>query len=589
MTRRILLVDNHWIPRTYVHSYMAEHPDDPQQSVPTKQNAVILMVRQDGFVDAVVELPDELRPAPDQDPYTIDDLWPGEVSDRIRESLQRTLRERCSTGDEFEDGSGGGQEILYIPQGRNRVMLIARDLSEQKAALSQARKIAYTDKVTGLPSRALLLHDLHQVIDVQRLRQGRAAVLCFCASQFDDHGYTLNSLQQDEVLVQLASRLTGRLRGSNVENPEDYERYSIAARTDFRQFCVVLPSIETGEDAESVVMRLVDDLSKPVQVGARTISVNINAGVALFPQDGNDAAALFENASAAMEDARTDSTTDYKFHSGTVRLRALQRLDLELELRAALDQNLYTLSFLPIVHYKTGSTIAMEALLRWPETIIGTQSARKVVHVAERTGLILPIGEWVMRHACQQLSKWRSAGHSSVRLTINLSAQELISDDIVSRLSRILDEEGIAPADVDLEIKEHILFREALRDFSTCRALRDLGVRIVVDDYGLGTCSLAHLSRSPVSALKIDNSIVADVGTDERSLAACAGAIALARELGLDVMAEGIENQEQARIMAAHGCELMQGFLFGSPMTEADTIRRLDADAAGTNSIEGLS
>ncbi len=567
---------------------MAERPDDPQQSLPTKQDAIILIVRQDGYIDSIVELPESERKDPDQDPYTIDDLWPADVAERIRESLQRTLRDRFTTGDDIEDGSGGGQEILYIPQGRNRVMMIARDLTTQKAALSQARKIAYTDKVTGLPSRALLLHELHQVIDVQRLRQGRAAVLCLCASQFDDHGYTLNSLQQDEVLVQLASRLTGHLRGSNQENPEDYERYSIAARTDFRQFCVVLPSIETGEDAESVITRLVDDLSKPVQVGARTISVNINAGVALFPQDGNDAAALFENASAAMEDARTDSTTDYKFHSGTVRLRALQRLDLEVELRSALDQNMYTLNFLPIVHYESGETLAMEALLRWPETIIGTQSARKVVHVAERTGLILPIGEWVMRHACQQLKRWREAGHSAVRLSINLSAQELISDDIVGRLARILDEEGIEPAEVDLEIKEHILFREALRDFSTCRALQDLGVRIVVDDYGLGTCSLAHLSRSPVSALKIDNSIVADVASDERSLAACAGAIALARELGLDVMAEGVETAEQARIMAEHGCELMQGFLFGSPMTEDETARKLDLDAADTTNVKRL-
>ena len=567
---------------------MAERPDDPQQSLPAKQDAIILIVRQDGFIDAVVELPESQRKDPDQDPYTVDDLWPGDVADRIRESLQRTLRDRFTTGDDIEDGSGGGQEILYIPQGRNRVMMIARDLSAQKAALSQARKIAYTDKVTGLPSRALLLHELHQVIDVQRLRQGRAAVLCLCAGQFDDHGYTLNSLQQDEVLVQLASRLTGHLRGSNVDNPDDYERYSIAARTDFRQFCVVLPSIETGEDAESVVARLVDDLSKPVQVGARTISVNINAGVALFPQDGNDAAALFENASAAMEDARTDTTTDYKFHSGTVRLRALQRLDLELELRAALDQELYTLNFLPIVHYESGDTIAMEALLRWPETVIGTQSARKVVHVAERTGLILPIGEWVMRHACQQLHRWQKAGHSSMRLAINLSAQELISDDIVGRLARILDDEKIAPSDVDLEIKEHILFREALRDFETCRALEDLGVRIVVDDYGLGTCSLAHLSRSPVSALKIDNSIVADVATDERSLAACAGAIALARELGLDVMAEGVESEDQARILAERGCELMQGFLYGSPMTEDETMAKLDSDAAGPTNYETL-
>lgn len=543
----------------------------------------ILIVSRDGLIVSTLESP--TSGAKKHDPAagcrSVDELWPREQAQAIRQSLKRAVRTRHSQSDEFESSPDGSHlEIIYVPQGPDRVLLIVRDLSQQKIALSKVRKLAYTDETTGLPNREFLFAELQKITDMQRLKQGRAAMICIHVGRFDDQGYALNSTQQAEVLQELATRLKSHLRGSNDERERDYERYSVAARTDFRQFGIVLPSIESGEDAEAVVQRIVNDLKEPVVVGRRTVSVKACGGVALFPQDGTDPASLFENASAAMEDARNEPDSTYKFHSGTIRLRTLQRQDLEVELKSALERREYAVSHLPIVDAADRRPVIVESLLRWPDTILGTQPTRKIVRVAERTGLILAIGEWVLRHTCEQLAEWRAAGHEDVRIAINLSGQELASDGIVERIAEIFDDTGTNAADVDFELKEHMLFREVLKDYATCRALKDLGARIVVDDYGIGACSLAHLSQSPVDAIKIDNTFVANIEANERDRAACAAATAMARELGIVVIAEGVETEHQAEVLRDAGCDYLQGFLFGEPMTDAEMLDYLKNSAS---------
>jgi len=563
---------------------MTINTDSASESLRNLTGSLVLVASQSGVIASLVEAPVELHKllaTPDTS-LKIDDLWPAELAARINASLKRTVRNRHSHSDDLESDEGDiGHEIIYVPQGPDRVLMVVRDLSEQKLALSRARALAYTDEATGLPNREFLFSELQRITDVQRLKEGRAAVICIYVGQIDDHGYALNSTQQDEVMRQLASRMTAHLRGSNDDTITDFDRLSIAARADYRHFCIVLPSIESGEDAEAVVRRVVDDLKKPVTVAQRTIAVQACGGVSLFPQDAADPAGLFENALAAMEDARNDATVSYKFHSGTVRLRTLQRQDLEGELRSALEREMYALNFLPIVDTTSGETIVLEALLRWPDTIIGTQPTRKVVRVAERTGLIIPIGEWVVRNACEQLQALRKAGHANVRMAVNLSSQEVASDGISERIARILEETATDPCDLDLEIKEHMLFREALRDYAACKALESLGVRITIDDYGIGACSLAQLSQSPIGAIKIDNTIVANVATNERDSAACAASIAVAASLGIDVIAEGVEHEDQARALADQGCHLQQGFLYSRPMSNIEVIEYLDSATRG--------
>lgn len=547
----------------------------------------ILIVSQNGTISGIVEAPDEVRLRIDSadEPPHLDGFWPDNVVRDILRSIKRAIRTRESQS--LQSDAGTGHDILCIAQGPDRVMLIVRDLSEQQAVLARVRQLAYTDEATGLPNRDNLLAELQKITDIQRLKAGRAAMLCIHVGQFDDHGWSLNSAQQDEVLKVLADRLVAHLRGTNDESEIDYERYSVAARIDYRQFGVVLPAIESGEDAEAVAGRLVADLRQPVITGARTVTVMPSVGVALFPQDGTDPATLYQNASAAMEDARNDPGTTLKFHSGTVRLRTLQRQDLEVELRAALDKEEYALNFLPIVAATDERPVTMEALLRWPDTLLGTQPTRKIVRIAERTGLILPIGEWVVRRACQQLKRWHDAGFTTIRAAINLSSQELVSDDIVGRIARIMDEEQVDPQCIDIELKEHMLFREVLKDYATCRELRALGMRIIIDDYGIGACSLAHLSQSPASAIKIDNSFVANLEVNERDRAACTAATAMARELGIQVIAEGVETASQVEILREAGCEFLQGFYFSKPLDESDALRYLAEATVPAASMTG--
>lgn len=549
-------------------------------SASMSEGNTVLVVSQNGIICSIIEASVELRTQYESESgdLLIDKVWPESVASCIRQAVRKVIRTRQSYGERLDDPTDGrSYEFIYIAQGPDRAMMIVRDQSDQQVALTRVHKLAFTDEATGLPNREFLLGELQKITDMQRLKEGRAALICIHVGQFDDHGWALNSSQQDEILKVLASRLTQHLRGTNDDDEEDYERYSVAARIDFRQFGIVLPSIESGEDAEAVVKRLITDLSEPVTTGARTVSVSPKFGVALFPQDGTDHASLFQNSAAAMNDARNDPASSFKFHSGTVRLRTLQRQDLEVELRTALENEDYALNYLPIVHASNGQPVTLEALLRWPDTVLGTQPTRKIVRVAERTGLIIPIGEWVIRSACNQLQQWRTAGFDEIRIAINLSSQELVSDGIVERIARILDETGVEAGNVDIELKEHMLFREVLNDYATCRQLKTLGMRMVIDDYGIGACSLAHLSQSPADAIKIDNSFVQNLEASNRDRAACAAAIAMANELGIEVIAEGVESEQQANILRDIGCRFLQGFYFSKPMDHGAASTYLSA------------
>ena len=561
------------------------HADaNASQSLEQARPHTILTVAQSGAICGVVEAGEDLREQldADSDSASVSKIWGDAIGGRIRKALRQVILSRSARSLDEEDCSGASLEFILVPQGPDRVLMIVRDLSDQE----RARHLAFTDDLTGLPNREHLFAELKKITDVQRLKEGRSAVICLHIGQLDDFGYALSSGQKDDVLVQLSELLKSGLRGTNSDNPSDFERYSFVARADYRQFCVVLPSIESGEDAEAVANRLVESLRRPVTIANRSVTVNACGGIALFPQDGPDWVSLYENAIAAMEDARSEPDTLVRFHSGTVRLRTLQRSDLEAELSAALQNDDYDLSFLPVVHADSGAPVILEALLRWPDAVLGSEPTSKIVRVAERTGLIVPIGRWVLRHACLQLQKFRAAGHDDVRVAVNLSAQEIVSDGIVEHIAQVLTETNTDACDLDIELKEQSLLRELQSDFAICRKLKELGVRIIIDDYGVGTCSLTHLSHSPIDALKIHNSFVANIAENERDRAACRAALAMARELGIEVIAEGVETAEQAAMLKDLGCRYLQGFAISEPMTTTATLDFLHAHAAEQNHAE---
>lgn len=513
----------------------------------------------------------------------IDELWPGDDPARLKNSMKRALRSRRVESAEFSTTRDDSYyDFIFIPHGRNRVMVVARDVSARKSAFSRMQRLAYQDDITKLPNRQFLVEELDRCADLLRLQEGRAAVLCIDVATAESGLHTLNATQQDRIFLEIASRLTHELRGVNQADIDDYQRYSVAARIGYRQFGILLPVIDSGADAEGVAQRLIESLQQPVKLEHKELRVRARIGIALFPQDGNEADALFRNALTAMEDARNSQAGSYKFHSGTVRLRALQRQDLELELRAALDKDEFAVEFLPMVDAKTRRIKAVEALLRWPQNVFGGKSIQKVISFAENTGLILPIGDWVLRKSCEALCEWRSAGWPDMRVAVNLSVQEYSREDLAERVMGILGEFGLDAECLDFEITEFCLFRDAMKDYKVSRTLSALGVSIVVDDYGTGACSLAHLARSPVAAIKIDNSFVANALIEESDRAACAAIAAMARQMNKRIIAEGVETEDQASMLIGQGCDALQGYLVSRPVSSAKIIELLQAQETGS-------
>ena len=546
--------------------------ETPSQSAGYRA-VLMLVASSDGAVSGV--LPGEGPSAGGLDahvvPASLTALWPADVCAKIGDCVRRCLRARRLESLDLEIADPADRlKLIFVPHGRDSALVVVLDAGEPANAYSRMLDLAYVDRATTLPTREYFLEEMARFTDIARLKELRGAVICISIEQSEGHGNALSGHSQDLVLKELARRLVVSLRGANRPSELDYERYSVAARIDYRQYGVMLPSIASGADAESVAARLIEALEQPVAVGNRQIAVTARAGLALFPQDGDDADTLFENALAAMEDARSSQTDSYKFHSGTMKLRALQRNELEHELRTALEREQFHLEYLPIVNAKTGGVAGVEALLRWPQAAFGTQRTQKVVALAEHTGLIVPIGDWVAERSISDLKRWHDAGHKGLRLAINFSMQQFSRLDLPQRLAATLAAQGVDASCLDVEITEYMLFRDALAGHAVARALHDLGVGVVVDDFGTGACSIAHLSRSPATAVKIDLSFVAGLTSRDADRAVCAATIALAHRLGRAVSAEGVETAAQADVLREEGCDFLQGFLFLRPSPAPD-------------------
>ncbi len=558
-------------------------PDAADTFDSAKVSNLVIVLNGDGIVRSVVEVPPDTgnRFPREMQGLGVEDIWPAATARSIREDLRRALRSRqVRTSRLHVEEWGRDYELIYIAQGRDSVMVVARDISDAEERITRLERLAFHDEVTDLPNRDWLLGELRSAVERVRLHRGRAAVICLDLANLDIVAKASSPETRDVLLRELASRLKTDLRGANRPGEHDDERYSAIARLAFNRFVVVLPSIETGEDAAAVTERLVGLLEQPLDADGRSVSVQVSAGIALYPQDGASADELLAGSVTAVEDAKCSGTQQQRFHSGTVRMRALDRQDLEQELRAAVDGGEFTLAFQPIVTTSGRRIAAAEALLRWPKPLFGTKSISDVIAVAEFTGLILPIGEWVFSKACEQLKEWRDAGHSALQLAVNVSAQEFARADLVERTERIVRDTGVDLSGVVLEITERLLFRDSLDDYAVCRALKELGVGISVDDYGTGVCSFDHLSRSPVDSVKIHPQIVARSGTEGPSRAACAAVTAMAHALGVRVIAEGVETEEQAAMLDEIGCDYLQGYLFGRPVEALELDAQHDAESA---------
>lgn len=430
---------------------------------------------------------------------------------------------------------------------------IFSDISERKSAEARIHHLAHHDALTNLPNRILLQDRLNQTILYARRKNRQAAVLFIDLDRFKPINDSLGQDTGDELLVQVANRLSHTVRDTDT-----------VSRYGGDEFVVLLQDIEQSQGAAMLARKLLSALNEPYCLGQHEITVTASIGIALYPDDGETSAVLLRNADAAMYGAKTERS-GLQFYSSAMNTDSIGELLLQNQLRGAVDRHELLLYYQPKVDALTGRLEGAEALLRWMHPELGLLGPNRFVPAAEESGLIVPIGEWVLRTACKQIREWMESGLEPVPVAVNLSAQQLALQDLVELIAEVLQENSLPPCLLQLEITETMLMRDVEHAVRVLASLRQMGVSVSIDDFGSGYSSLTYLKVFAVDVLKIDRSFVKDIdGTEEEGKIATA-IIALAHNLGQKVVAEGVETPAQRDFLAEHGCDQFQGYLFGRP------------------------
>ena len=434
----------------------------------------------------------------------------------------------------------------------------------------QQRQLSYQashDTLTHLPNRALFEDRLRQALTQDTLQVAHFAVLFLDLDGFKHVNDSLGHGVGDELLVAVAGHLQGALRYGDT-----------IARVGGDEFTVIARHLRTPQDAGLVAQKLLAALTLPVEVQGHSLNINVSIGISVFPQDGTDVITLQKHADMAMYKAKRAGKNGARFFVPEMNAQANERFQLEFRLRAALHAQALTLHYQPQFD-EAGRVVGFEALTRWTDPELGIVPPDRFIPVAEDSGLMVPLGRWVIHQACRQLAAWHAAGHCSLRMAFNVSPEQFTHDDFVSEVGAALQHFGLKGADLELELTERLVVRDFESTVQRMRALRALGVGIAIDDFGSGHSALRYLLRLPVSTLKVDRVFVQDLDTGDETESQNArrvvgAVVALAHALGLDVVAEGVETPAQLHTVHDLGCQRIQGFLLGRPLppSEADAV-----------------
>ncbi len=431
------------------------------------------------------------------------------------------------------------------------------DISERKAAEARIEHLAHHDALTGLFNRYNLQIRLSQAL-LSAHREGHCVAVVFIdLDRFKLINDTLGHHTGDLLLVEVARRLQGCVRESD-----------IVARLGGDEFVVVLAGLERPGDASAVAGKILQALDQPYLIAGERLHSSASLGISVYPQDGADVVELMRAADTAMYHAKSQGRNNLQYFTAALNADADERLTLERELRLGLEQGQFELHYQPQFAPAADTTavpVAMEALLRWRHPRMGMVPPLRFIPIAEETGLIEPLGLWVLEQACRQLAQWRREGAAPARIAVNLSAHQLRNPALALDIARILKEQGLAGAELELEITESVAMRDPAGAVERLQELRALGLTLAIDDFGTGYSSLVYLKRLPIQVLKLDREFVRDIENDDNDAAISAATLALAHSLGLLVVAEGIETVAQHEFLLAHGCDLLQGYLLGRP------------------------
>jgi len=456
-----------------------------------------------------------------------------------------------------------------------------RELAE---ALREKDLLAYHDSLTGLPNRRRYL-DLMEKALLWARRSHKTVAICFLdLDGFKRINDTLGHSAGDEVLCAVAERLLKSLRHSDAiarfprEEPDLDDTKAGVSRLGGDEFTFLLQGISEARDAAAACWRVLEALRAPFVVNGHEVFANGSIGIAMHPSDGEDAEVLIRNADVAMYHAKSCGRNNYQFYTASMNINSERRLDLERRLRRALENQRFTLLFQPIRDAVTGRTNAAEALLRWEDPEVGPVSPAEFIPIAEETGLIVDIGEWVLRTACGQYRAWRAEGLGAIRIDVNVSGHQIRQPSFVAKVARVLEETGVSASHLELEITESTIMQEDDVTSEAFQALDDMGVGIALDDFGTGYSSLSYLKRFPIDRVKIDRSFVSQVTSNSDDRAITNAIIAMAHSLRLRVVAEGVETREQADFLRARNCDELQGYLFSRPVPASDFTHLLERE-----------
>jgi diguanylate cyclase (GGDEF)-like protein len=456
-----------------------------------------------------------------------------------------------------------GAEELNFLQATSSVLSTALQRIESEARLAY---LAQFDPLTGLPNRALLADRFSQMIVQARRRGSPLAVLFIDLDQFKDVNDTLGHAGGDGLLKQVAVRLQSAVRTGDT-----------VARISGDEFAIVLTELVRPEDAALVAQKIIDGLGTPVEVDGREVFVTASVGIATFPADGVQAETLIGAADAAMYRAKQTGRNAYQFFTAEINQRSRARVQLGSELRRALEREEFALFYQPKYQLVSRQPSGAEALLRWKHPERGMVPPNEFIPVLEETGLIVPVGEWAIRRACEDLKNWQAAACRIGPVSVNLSARQFRQPDLHERIKVLVSSSGVDPRLVEFEITESQLMQDPQHAIQVMHALCDAGMSIAIDDFGTGYSSLAYLTRFPVSAVKIDRSFVRDMSRDKNDATIVRTIVEMGHSLGFTVIAEGVETEEQATLLQLLRCEQAQGHLFGRPMPAHELMRLYDA------------
>ena len=564
----------------------------------TARNTYFVPMFCDGAEAAVAAVRDALA---EEDPFAVafldmrmppgpDGVW---AAARIRELDPAIEIVLCTAYSDVDPAEMGGmvppeEKLSYLqkPFHPHEIRQMTISLASKWRAEHRIVKLAYFDALTGLPNREQSRNRLSSALVAAQEFKRMLAVLYLDLDNFKKVNDTLGHAVGDELLCLVAARLRHSLRAADSVDADGHPspRSNHIARLGGDEFIVILPSIRTPADAEAVAARLIGELQQPMRLALHSLVITPSIGIALYPSDGTDVDTLLRNADLAMYFAKRKGPGMHALFNAAMNDAALHRFTMEAKLRGALERGEFALHYQPQFDVGTGAVSGMEALLRWTNDELGSVPPREFIPVAEETGLILAIGDWVLRTACRQAKAWIEEGLPVMRMAVNVSAQQFALKEFPATVASIIQETGIEPSVLELEITESVVMKDEQWAEQALAQLKELGVQLAIDDFGTGYSSFGRLRHFAVDRLKIDQSFMTrliDCG-DDRAIAAAI--IAMSRSLRISVTAEGVENFPQLLFLQEHACHEAQGYLFSRalPVADAHNLLRRAAEATGT-------